>query len=121
MSISSGSSATDRLSHAHLLSVDLLQAGALVEPRDLPFGGVALGDVQERRRADLVRDRRDPVEELLDPRACVHLLAAGEVEQLAREAVADRPPQVLFEETVRQARQRLAFVERAGTASGEAV
>ena len=36
-----------------------------------------------------------------------------EVDQLAREAVADRAPEVLLEQAVRQVRQRLALVERA--------
>src|SRR5947209_11459294 len=93
-----------RLSRAHLLRVDLLQAGALAEPGDLALRGVPLGNVQERRGADLVRDRRDPVEELLDPGAGVHLLTAGEVDQLTREAVANRPPHVLLEEAVGQVR-----------------
>ena len=66
-------------------------------------------------------DRCDPVEQLLDPRARVHLLAAAEVEQLAGEAVANRPPEVLLEQAVGQAGQWLALVERAGAPGGQAV
>ena len=59
--------------------------------------------------------------ELLDSVARGNRLAALEVEQLAGEPVADRPPHVLLEQAVRQDRQRLALVEGASAANGERV
>src|SRR5437764_1834015 len=65
-------SATDRLRLLHLLSVDLLDRRPVLEPRDLPLGGVPLRQLQVRRDPDLVRDRRHPLEELRDPLARRH-------------------------------------------------
>ena len=62
-----------------------------------------------------------PLDQLLEPRARRHRLAALEVDQLAGQPVADRPPHVLLEQAVRQVGQRLALVERAREPRGERV
>src|SRR5262249_51994951 len=104
------------LSRLDLLSVDLLQARSPLEPRDLPLGRVALRDGEVPRSAELVRDRRHPLEQLVDSPSRGNGLPALEVEQLAGEAVADRAPEVLLEQTVRHARKRLPVVVRARAA-----
>src|SRR3954468_15586747 len=117
----SWSSATDRLSATHLLSVDLLEARPLLDPCDLPLGGVRIRDREERRGTDPPRQGRDPVEEILEPLPRRHRLAPLEVEELAAEPVAKRAPEVLLEQPVRQVRQRFALVERARAARGKRV
>ena len=89
--------------------------------RDLTLGGVSLGNREEVGGAELFRDRPHPVDELLEPRAGRDGGAALEVDELARQAVADRAPEVLLDEPVRQLGQRLALVERARDARGERV
>src|SRR5438552_11756445 len=105
-------SSANALSCPHLLGVNLLQRRALVEAGALALRGILLRDGEEGRRADLVRHRGDPLEQLLDARPRRHRLAAVEVDQLAGEPVADRAPQVLLEQPVRVVRQRLALVVR---------
>src|SRR4051812_30190648 len=78
-----------------LFREDLAERRALGVARDLPFGGVALGDREEVGRAELLRDRPDPVDELLETRPRSDGSAAVEVDELTREAVADRAPEVL--------------------------
>src|SRR5581483_2934884 len=90
-------------------------------PRDLTLGGVALRDREPRRRAELVRDRSHPLEQLLESCARRDGLAALEIDQLAGEPPPNRAPEVLLKEAVRPRRQRLALVERAGDARGERV
>src|SRR3954447_9361258 len=84
------SSATDPLPRLHLLGIDLLQARSFVAAGDLPLRSVPLGHGEERGGADLVGDRCDPLEELLDPGTRRDRLTALEVEQLAAQPVADR-------------------------------
>ena len=67
-------------------------------------------DREARRRAP--RRPAHPLDELLEPRARRDRLAPLEVDQLAREPVADRAPEVLLDQPARQVRQRLALVER---------
>src|SRR5579862_2683852 len=117
----SGASATDRLRRPHLLRVDLLPGPAFVDARDLALGGVVLGDREIRRGADLLRDGRNPFDEVLESRPCRDRLPPVEVEQVAREAPADRTPHVLLEQPVRQVRQRLALVVRPQAARRERV
>ncbi len=111
----------DRLAGLDLLGVDLAEGGAFCEALDLALGGVLLRDRQVGRRADLVGDRGDPLEQLLEAPAGRDRLAAGQVEELTGQAVPDRPPQVLLEQAVRQVRERLAFVVGAGAAGGQRV
>ena len=80
----------------------------------------ARSGARRRSRRDPGRPRRRspprpaaPTRQLLEPRAGGNGLAAIEVDQLARRPVADRPPDVLLDQAVRQVRQRLALVERA--------
>src|SRR3954465_11373729 len=110
-----------RLSRLHLLGVDLLEAAALLEPGGLPFRPVALRDREVRRRADLVGDGRNPLEEALEPPPGGDRFPAFQVEQLPGEAVADRAPHVLLQEPVRQVGQALPLVVCAGAAHGERV
>src|SRR5205814_920711 len=102
------SSATDRLSGRDLLRVDLLQAHALPEARALALGRVRRGNGEELRRAELLGDGLHPFDQPLDVRPRRTNLARREVDQLAGEAVADRPPQVLLDQAVRQQDDRLA-------------
>src|SRR5204862_117535 len=60
---------TDRLARANLLGIDLGQARALLVAGDLALCGVLRRDGQVRRGADLICDRRDPLDQLLDPPA----------------------------------------------------
>src|SRR5215212_5870159 len=90
------------LTRLDLLRVDLLERRSVLVAGDLPLGRVLLGHAEERRGADLVRDRRDPFEQLLDPRAGGDRLTALEVDELTRQPVADRAPEVLLEQAVRQ-------------------
>src|SRR5579862_5841042 len=110
-----GSSSANALSQLdlpgpHLLGVDLAQRGALAEPLLLALGRVPLGEPEVAGGPRLLGDRRDPLEQLLEPRPRRHGLAAVEVDQLARKAVADRPPEVLLEQPPRPVGQRLALV-----------
>src|SRR5579864_142029 len=114
-------SAGDSLTGPYLLGEDLLHRRALLVGRDLPLGGVPLGNRKPRRRAELVRDRLHPLEELLDARACRDRLAPLEVDQLSGEPVPDRPPEIFLEQPVRPRRQRLALVERTRDPRGERV
>src|SRR5439155_5297792 len=57
-------------------------------------------------------NRGDPLQQALEVRASRADVTACEIDQLAREPVADRPPEVLFDQPVRMVRQRLALVER---------
>src|SRR5205085_9048606 len=91
-------SAGDSLTRRHLLCEDLLHRRPLLVPGDLPLGRVPLGDREPGRGAELLGDREHPVDELLEPSARRDRLAALEVEQLAGEAPADRPPQVLLQQ-----------------------
>src|SRR5205823_2453186 len=106
---------------AHLLSVDLREGRALRVPRALPLGGVPLGDREERGGADLLGDRGHPLDELLEAGARGDGLAALEVDQLAREPVANRAPHVLLEQARRHDRQLLALVERSRAARRQRV
>src|SRR5947209_17495524 len=121
MSTSGSWSSANAFSCPHLLSVDLLEGRALLEPRDLPFGGIRIRDREERRSADLGRDGSDPVEEVFAPLPGGDRRAAVEVEQLAAEPVTDRTPEVLLEQAVREVRQRLTLVVRACAARCERV
>src|SRR4051812_4111986 len=114
-------SAGDSLTGPDLLGEDLFHRRALLVTGDLPLRGVPLGDCEPRRCTELVGDRLYPFEELLDPRAGRDRLTALEFDQLSREAVADRAPEVLLEQPVRPGRERLALVDRARDACGERV
>src|SRR5206468_7091301 len=94
-------SAGDSLTGPNLFGEDLFHRRALVVARDLPLGGVSLGNRQPRRRSELVGDRLHPFDELLEPRTRGDRLAALEVDQLSREAEADRAPEILLEQPVR--------------------
>src|SRR5206468_9298306 len=106
----SSSSATDPLSRPNLLGVDGFERRTLLEARDLALGGIALRDREIRARADLVGHGLHPREQGLQPGARRNRLAAAEVDELTGEAVADRAPDVLLDQPVRQVRQRFAFV-----------
>src|SRR5262245_48614398 len=87
---SCGSSATDRLGGLDLLGVDLFERCAVLEALDLALGRIALRQCEVRRRADLLRGRHGPLDQLLEPLTGRNRLAALEVDELAREAPADR-------------------------------
>ena len=74
---------------------------------------------QEQRIIDTPHYRQN--DELLETRARRDRLSAVEVDQLAREAVANRAPEVLLEQPMRPRRQRLALVERARNPRGQRV
>src|SRR5262245_65133973 len=86
-------SATDTLPRTpHELGEDVAVRAELREPRVLPLGRILLGQTEEGGGADLVRDRRDPLEQRLQPRPCRHLFAALEVDEPAGQAVPNRTP-----------------------------
>src|SRR5918995_5701622 len=80
------------LLRANLLGVDLLECRALLVAQDLTLGGIRRGHRQEGRRADLLGDRLHPLDQLLDPLALVDELTGLEVDEVAAETPADRPP-----------------------------
>src|SRR6478672_9600453 len=86
---SRGASSANPLTRADLLAVDLDERRTLVVSRPLALGRVLGRHAEVRCRADLVRDGRDPLQQLLDPRTGRYRLAALEVDQLAGEPVAD--------------------------------
>ena len=89
-----------------LLGVDLLERGTGATLRDLPLGGVPLGHAKPRGRAELVGDRQHPLDETLDTRPGRKRIASLEVDQVAREPVPDRAPEVLFDQAAREALRR---------------
>src|SRR5262249_35904303 len=107
---SASSSATDRLRRPDLLGVDLPGRGAVREALDLTLGRVLLRNGEERRSADLLRDREHPGHKIVQPLPRRDGLASGEVDELAREAVADGSPEVLLDVTVREGLDRVALV-----------
>ena len=98
------SSATDRLRRAHLLGVDLLERRALLEALDLALSGVLLGAARYGAAPISSADRLHPLDELLEALPRWDRLAAGEVDELARE------PQ-------RIARQKFSSIRRCGSGS----
>src|SRR5262245_54544201 len=106
----SSSSATHGLSRRDLLGVDLLDARALLEAGALPLGCVCSGNEQQRRGPELLGNRKHPLDQSLELCPRGPYLAARQVDLLAGEAVADRPPQVLLDQPVRQELHRLALV-----------
>jgi hypothetical protein len=82
--------------------VDLSQRRAFVVACDLTLGRIRRGD--DDRCAELVRNRRDPFGEAFQVLACGPDVAGREIDELAREAVADRAPEVLFDQAVRKVR-----------------
>src|SRR5213076_1773904 len=115
------SSSDNRDARLHLLGVDLLERRAGIVPRDLALRRVRRRDAEIRGRTDLLRRGLNPLEQALEVRACGTGLAGLEVDQLAREAVADRTPEVLLDQAVRVVGERLALVERVRDADGQRV
>src|SRR5262249_24606998 len=116
-----GSSPANPVTRSHLLGVDLRERRTLLVPGPLPLGCILHRHGANRGGADLVGDRRDPFEELLDPCARGDRLPPLEVDQLARESVSDRPPEVLLEQAPRDLPLRFAVVDRARTPGCERV
>src|SRR5438128_27700 len=85
------------LARAGELRVDLARGQAFLQPRVLALRGVLQRNRELTRDAELLRDRQSPLDQRLDPSPRRHRFAALEVDQLAREAVADRAPEVLLE------------------------
>src|SRR6266704_784223 len=79
------------------LAEDFAVRPELVEPRVLPLGGVRGRNREARSGAQLVGNRCDPFDQLLDARPRRHHLAALEIDQLAGESVPDRAPGVLLD------------------------
>src|SRR5947209_10840676 len=113
--------AADTVTPLHLLGEDLRERGAFGVAGDLLLGRVLLGDREPVSGAELLRDRAHPVHEPLEAGARGHRLAAREIDELAGEAVPDRAPDVLLDETRRRLGQRLALVESARKPRGEGV
>src|SRR5439155_26492167 len=63
----------------------------------LPLGGVRRGHCEVGSCADLLGDRKDPLDQGLDPRPRRNHFAALEVDHAVRQPVADRPPHVLLD------------------------
>src|SRR6185437_4655444 len=106
-------SATDTFSRpAHELGEDIAMRAELPLTLVLPLGRIRRRDGEEGRCADLTRNGRHPLDQRLDPRPRRNDLASHEVDQPAAEPVADRAPQVLLDQPVRQVGQRLALVDR---------
>src|SRR5262245_1434025 len=103
-----GSSATDGLPDEYLCGEGLADGGALVDARELPLRRVRRRHGEVRRGADLLGHRQGPLGELLEPGARREHTPGPELDQLAREAEADRAPEVLLDQPPRVARQRLA-------------
>src|SRR5437870_4568437 len=61
-------SASDPLTGPHLLREDLFHRHPFLVPRDLPLRRIPLRDREPCRRAELLRDRLHPVDELLHAR-----------------------------------------------------
>src|SRR5262245_23679609 len=55
----------------------------LLEPRVLQLGGVRLGDIEVRRRADFLGDGPHPLDQRLDPRSSEDDFAGVEVDEPA--------------------------------------
>src|SRR5712691_9109399 len=104
------SSATDPLRRAYLLGVDLRQRLPCFEPLDLALCSVLLRDDEVRGRADLLGGGEHPLDQLVDPLARGDRLAPLEVDELARQPVADRAPEVLLDQAVRQRLDGAALV-----------
>src|SRR3954447_10059506 len=115
-------SATDALSRtAHELGEDVAMRAELHLTFVLTLGRIRRRDGEERRSADLARNGLHPLDQRLDARTRRNDLASLEVDQPAAEAVADRAPQVLLDQPVRQVRQRLALIDRAREPGAESV
>src|SRR4051794_26162141 len=107
-------SATDALSRAaHELREDIAMRAELHLTLVLTFRRIRRRDGEEGRRADLDRNGLPPLDQRLDPCTRRNDLASFEVDQPAAEPVANRAPQVLLDQPVRQVGQRLALVDRA--------
>src|SRR3954462_1777154 len=111
-------SANDGLLGADLLGIDLLERRALLVTSDLPLRRVCIRNREVRACAELVCDRQHPLDELGERRPGRAPAPAREVDELAGEPVADRPPEVLLDEPVRKVRERLALVEGPRDARG---
>src|SRR5215218_1356190 len=116
-----GVSAANGLLRPHLLRVDLLERRALLVPGDLALRGVRSRDREKRGHADLVGDGLYPLDQLFHALALLHQLARLEINEVPRQAPADRTPEVLLDQPVRRERERLALVERPCGADGEGV
>src|SRR5436309_2454605 len=114
---SSSLSDTHRLQD--LACVDGLEAVPGFVRRDLPLGGIAVGHREKRRGTELLRYRRDPLEEIVDPLPRGKHLSAREVDEHLREPVPDRTPEVLLDQSVRVCGQLLALVHRTRDAGRE--
>src|SRR5919108_3093691 len=112
-------SASDRDDLHDLLRIDLLERLPRLEPGDLPLGGAYRRHRQVRGRAELLRDGQHPLDQLLEDGTRGADLSRVEVDELAGEAVANRPPEVLFDEPVRKVRRRLALVDGARDPRGQ--
>src|SRR3954464_12055108 len=115
-------SATDALSRAaHELGEDIAMRAELHLTLVLTLGRIRRRDGEERCSADLARNGLHPLDQCLDARTRRNDLASLEVNQPAAEPVADRAPQVLLDQPVRQVGQRLALVDRARQTGGPGV
>src|SRR5712692_4646210 len=83
-------SAGDSLTGPYLFGEDLLHRCALFVACDLPLRGVSLGDREPGRGAELVGHGLHPFDELLEAGPGGDRFAALEIDQLSRQAPADR-------------------------------
>src|SRR5581483_6962099 len=111
----------DALAGGDLLGEDLLDGRAFPVPRDLTLGCVPIREREPRRRAELVRDRPHPLEQLLEPRTRRNGLAPLEVDEITRHPPPQRTPEVFLEQPVRMRWQGLLLVEGARDASCERI
>src|SRR5262245_46301390 len=113
------SSATHHLRSMDLLGVDLLERPAFLDPDDLALGRV--GRRNRRLDAELVGNRRHPLDQPLELGACGPDLVGGRIDEAAGQAVPDRTPEVLLDHPRRRLWQLLALVARAGDTGSEPV
>ena len=81
--------------------------------RDLPLGRIGRGDREVVGAAELLGQRQHPFDQALEMCPRRPHLPGGEIDQLAREAVANRAPEVLLDQPVLEVRHGLALVQGA--------
>src|SRR5918995_5217166 len=104
-----------------LVRVDLSQRGAGLVPGDLALRGVTARDAEEGGCAQFLRNRKHPLQQLLEERSCRAHTACVEIDELTVEPVADGAPKVLLDEAARMNWNVLAVVESARYARNQRI
>src|SRR5918999_1372536 len=104
-----------------LVRVDLSERGPRLVPGDLALRRVATRDREKRSCAELLRDRKHPLQQRLEARPRRVHAARVQVDELTAKPVANGTPEVLLDEAPRMVGKRLAVVERARYARNERI